>query len=231
MRALRFAVMAIMAMAMTAAFAQSPSSQPADKPPGAPASRPRPMRPHNDEREARPVDRKPASAEMQKLQFLLGEWRTAETFEPSEFAPKGGTGHGQARFHWGAEKKFLLENYQSRNTVAGHFAGHAILWYDPKTKAYRSFWCDGMMGCEDSFGSGRFDGDKLIFEGEHEFQGKKMKGRLTIYDIKPDSFGWMEEVSVEGGPMKKTMSLQHTRIAGREQAPGTPPEAKPETKK
>lgn len=222
MRVLRFAVLALIALLMTAAFAQSTGGQQADKPAEAQASATAHMRRHSDGA---------PGAAMAKLQFMLGEWRTAETFEPSDFAPKGGTGNGHSRIHWGAGKKFVLEDYESRNTVAGPFAGHAIFWYDQKGKTYRSFWCDGMMGCEDSFGTGHWEGEKLIFEGEHEFQGKKMKGRLTIYDIKPDSFGWMEEVSVEGGPMKKTMSIQHARIMGRGKGHGMQPEAKPETKK
>ena len=220
MRTLRIAVLAMMALAATA-LAQSQGSQQAEPAPGAPPAQPQ------SKRLPRVVT---ASPEMQKLQFMIGEWRTAETFAPSDWAPKGGTGNGRARVRWGAGKKFMLENYMSRNQAFGPFAGQATFWYDQKAKAYRSFWCDGMMGCEDSFGSGHWDGDRFIVEGEHEFEGKKMKARLTVYDIKPDSFGWMEETSMDGGPMKKSMSIQYTRAAGGARA-AEPPETKPENKK
>jgi hypothetical protein len=148
-------------------------------------------------------------AEMQKLNFMLGNWTTAEKFEPNDFAPKGGAAKGEAQIHEGPGGLSLIENYRSRNGPFGPFRGHAIVWWDGKTGVYKSFWCDSMMACQNSFGVGKWEGDKLIFSGESEYQGKKISMRSTFSDIKPDSFTWTEETSTDGGPMKPSMTIQY----------------------
>jgi hypothetical protein len=119
----------------------------------------------------------------------------------------------------------MLLNYHSRNGMMGPFSGHGVFWYDQRAQAYHSFWCDSMNGCENFFGSGKWDGDKLVFEGQSEMHGKKLSLRDTVADIKPDSFSWTEEVSTDGGPMKKVMSIQYTRRSS------PPPATKPDATK
>src|SRR5271157_5612788 len=65
---------------------------------------------------------KPA-AEMGKLKFMLGRWRTVEKFEPSEGSPNGGEGMGRAVMHFGPGNLSVIENYGSKNNGIGPFGG------------------------------------------------------------------------------------------------------------
>ena len=169
------------------------------------------------------ADRVPA--ELRRLNFLRGTWSTVETFAPSDFFPQGGTGTGRAEIHAGPGMLSIMENYLTRNSAIGRFSGHAVLWYDASAKAYKSFWCDSMSGCESSFSTGNWDGDNLVFTGETQYQGKKIAMRDTFSDIKPDSFTWTEETSMDGGPMKTSLTIRYTKRANPVTAPKS--EAKP----
>jgi len=154
------------------------------------------------------------AAEMGKLKFLLGRWSTVEKFEPNESAPSGGNGLGRAIIQTGPGNLSLIENYGSKNNSIGPFGGHAVIWWDAKAGAYKSFWCDSMNACANSFGVGQWEGGNLVFRMESEYQGRKMTMRETFSNIAPDSFTWTEEVSTDGGPVKLTLTIQYTRLTG-----------------
>jgi hypothetical protein len=156
---------------------------------------------------------KPA-AEMGKLKFLLGRWSTVEKFEPNESAPSGGSGLGRAIIQTGPGSLSLIENYGSKNNSIGPFGGHAVIWWDAKAGVYKSFWCDSMNACTDSFGIGQWEGANLVFRSESEYQGRKMAMREIFSNIAPDSFTWTEEVSTDGGPAKLFITIQYTRLTG-----------------
>lgn len=153
----------------------------------------------------------PAKAEMYKMRSMIGEWTTTEKFEANELSPRAGTGTGKARLHWGPGRMSLLQNYRSVNNAFGNFDGHSVFFWDVKDSSYKTFWCDSMMGCAAQFGSGKWEGDKLIFTGEAESMGKKIAMRDTFSDIMPDSFTLSEEVSIDGGPMKHSMMIQYKK--------------------
>ncbi len=153
-------------------------------------------------------------AEMERLHFMIGAWSTAEKFEPSDFVPQGGTGNGKAMVRASAGGRVLAEDYESKNSAVGPFAGHAVYWWDEKAGDYKSFWCDSFQGCEPNFASGNWQGDKLVFTGNSEMQGKKLAMRYTFSDLKPDAFTWSEEVSVDGGPMKPSATIHYRRVSG-----------------
>jgi len=167
-------------------------------------------------------------AQMQALKFMMGHWTTAENYAPSDYLLKGGTGTGRADIHPGPGNRFMIENYLSdKNDTMGRFGGHSVIWWDAKAEIYKSFWCDSVNACENSFGSGKWDGDKLVFTGESDIRGTKMRLRDTYSAIKPDSFSWKEEGGAPGTEMKLILSVQYTRLSTAEPAEEPSPTPNP----
>ncbi len=174
---------------------------------------------------AQPTDQKPTGgrphvgtmtrpmAEMQKFAFALGKWQVEEKMEPSEYAPKGGTGTGTAEFHFVAGGRALVQNYHSKNPMGG-IQGHAVTWYDAKASFYRTLWCDNVSPapCDDS-GSSHWEGDSLLLSMQANVNGKQTNMTATLANIKPDSFTYSEQL--DGKPV---MTIQYTRIAGHHEA-------------
>ncbi len=157
---------------------------------------------------------KPAP-EMQKLlKTFVGSWTVAEKHEPGPFLPKGGEGKGEARFFPGPGGRSLIENYHSQNPM-GRFSGHGVIWWDPKAGAYTGVWCDNSTptGCEVG-GATKWEGDNMMVGTmDTEMMGKKTHIKGTYTNITPDSFTYTMELSQDGGPMKKVMTVDYTRAA------------------
>lgn len=171
------------------------------------------------------MDKKPAqnsmsmpmptpSPEMQKLtKMMAGAWRTNETFEVSDMMPKGGTGSGKVVITTGPGGLSLIENYNSNGDI-GAFAAHGVFWWDEKAQGYRTLWCDNTTptGCAVANGLGNWEGGKVVFHDEQEMMGKKEAMKETITSDKPGSMTFVMEASEPGGPMKKIMTIQYTKI-------------------
>ncbi len=153
------------------------------------------------------------SPEMQKLtKMMVGTWDTAEKMEPMMGMPAS-EGKGKAVFTRGPGGLSLIQNYNSQGSM-GKFSGHGISYWDEKAKAYTGMWCDSMTpgGCANA-GMSKWEGDKLVGTMEMDMGGKKETMRMTYSDIKPDSMLFTMESSEDGGPMKKTGTIQYTRAA------------------
>ncbi len=204
-----FAVALVLAFTLSLSAQQNPDQKPSGGKPAAGAQKAGQQKPAGGGMMTKP------SAEMQKLRFMVGKWNTSEKMEANEFMPQPLSGTGRAEIHPGPGRLSMIENYQSFTvTPMGKFSGHAVLWWDAKAQQYKSFWCDSMAACETGFGVGKWEGDKLVFTGETQYEGKKVSMRQTFSEMKPDSFTWSEESSIGGGPMKPSMTIQYTRISG-----------------
>ncbi len=166
------------------------------------------------------------SPEMTKLiKTLAGTWNTSEKMEPSEFAPQGGTSKGRAVLRPGPGGLSLVEDYQSEGST-GKFRGHGVFWWDDKAKAYTGIWCDNMTpkGC-DNAGTSKWEGEQLVGHMEGEMMGKKTTMKGVYSNITPTSFTFTMDSSMDGSPMKRTMTIEYTK------AEGKAAEAKPAAKK
>jgi hypothetical protein len=170
-----------------------------------------------------PMMSKP-SPEIQKLiKDFAGTWSTSEKIEASEFIPQGGTGAGTDISKAGPGGNSLLGDYRSRGSM-GSFSGHGIIFWDAKRQLYNSIWCDSMSpsGCEAGI-SGKWEGEELVFNSESEMMGKKVQSKQVYTDIKPDSFTFYIDSSVDGGPIKRFMTIKYTRKAGSSAVPPAKP--------
>ncbi len=158
---------------------------------------------------------KPAP-EMQKLIMMFsGNWNAAEKHEAMEGMPAGSS-TGTASFRPGPGRLSVVEHLTGKS-AEGTFTGMGIFSWDPTAQNYQAYWCDNMTpsGCQ-SGGTGKWEGENLVFNYEWNMGEKKVSVRDTYTDIKPDSFVLNSEM--DGKP---AMTIKYTK-----QAAAKPPETK-----
>ena len=155
------------------------------------------------------------SPEMAKLaKMLVGTWVVDEKFEASELEPAA-TGKGTEVVRAGPAGNSLIADFKARSTM-GPFSGHGVIWWDAKAGIYRSLWCDseGPGGC-DAGATGKWEGNDLVFTSNVEMPGPKgvikMKMRQVYSELKPASFTFYIDSSINAGAMKRMMTLKYKK--------------------
>jgi hypothetical protein len=162
---------------------------------------------------AMPMAPKPAPEIQKVIKLFAGTWDVAEKIDPSEFMPQGGTSTGSDVARAGPGGHSLVRDFRSKGAM-GSFSGHGIIYWDAKNKVYQYVWCDSMSaeGCEVG-STGKWEGDNLIFASQGEYLGKKYQMKLGYTDIKPDSYTFYIDQSIDGRPMKRVITSTFTRKA------------------
>lgn len=159
------------------------------------------------------------SPEMAKLaKMLVGTWAADEKFEAvPEMGPEAvaGTGKGSETVKAGPAGNSLTTDFKSRSTM-GPFSGHGVIWWDAKVGVYRSLWCDSESpdGC-DAGATGKWEGNNLVFTWNVEMMGPKgkvtIKMRQVYTDMKPASFTFYIDGSVNNSAMKRMMTINYKK--------------------
>lgn len=161
------------------------------------------------------------SPEMAKLvKMFVGTWAVDEKFEAvPEMGPEAqaGTGKGTEVVKAGPAGNSLIADFKARSSM-GPFTGHGVIWWDAKAGAYRSLWCDseGLGGC-DAGATGKWEGNDLVFTSNVEMPGPdpkkmmKMKMRQVYSELKPVSFTFYIDSSINGGAMKRMIILKYKK--------------------
>jgi hypothetical protein len=112
-------------------------------------------------------------------------------------------------FRPGPGKLSLIEDYKANMAGMGAFSGMGVVWWDPAANEYKSMWCDSMTpgGCAPS-GTGKWEGDSLVFNGDMEMAGQKHTMKSTYADFKSNSVTFSMEV--DGKP---SMTIKYTKAA------------------
>ena len=201
-------VLVVVGLGLGLAWAQG---KPADKKQAAPAPA---------KKAAKPPDMTAKqSPEMAKLaKMMVGTWSVDEKFEAvPEMGPEAqaGTGKGTDVIKAGPAGNSLIADFKSSSSM-GAFTGHGVMWWDAKAGAYRSVWCDseGPSGC-DAGAVGKWEGNDLVFTADAEMPGPKgamkMKMRQVYSELKPASFTFYIDSSINGGAMKRMMTLKYKK--------------------
>lgn len=149
------------------------------------------------------------SPEMKKLTTMLsGTWKVEEKHEAMDQMPAG-TSTGTSVFRSGPGRLSLIQDYKSTMGGMGSFSGLGLVWWDPADKLYKGFWCDSMSpsGCA-PIGTGKWEGNDLVFNGEMDMNGQKHTMKSTYTNIKPDSVTFNMEM--DGKP---AMTMTFTKLA------------------
>lgn len=157
------------------------------------------------------------SPEMAKLvKMLVGTWIVDEKFE-AEIWPgaQAGTAKGTDVIRAGPAGNSLIADFKSRSSM-GAFSGHGVIWWDAKAGAYRSLWCHsgGPFSC-DAGATGKWEGNDLVFTVNTEMMTVggygKMSMRQVYSEVKPASFTYSIDFSINGGAMKHMMTAQYSK--------------------
>jgi hypothetical protein len=166
-----------------------------------------------------------------EFDYLLGDW------EFTSVSKEWGKGRG----YWSAlrlsEGADILDEYR----VVGddgetYYASATIRSYNVLLDRWELISAEGSRGLHD-FGTGRKSGDEMhIVQTFGVMSDKPSMLRIRYYNIKPDSFSWTADRSLDGG---KTWEKEHLTIEARRigparklpplaparNAPGSKPEA------
>jgi len=164
----------------------------------------------------------PQIPEMARLEkALAGKWTFTMTFQPMPGVPgmeKGGKGRGRETVKRGPNGNSLIADMTSTSSM-GPFSGHGLIWWDARTGAYKSVWCDtGTAWCDDSM-TGRWVGDELVFEGDSPMPAEMGGGTMHMIqkykDITPTSFTFTIDGAMGKAPVQPMMSIQYKRAVAK----------------
>jgi len=131
---------------------------------------------------------------------LAGVWVGTETMAPSEWAPKGGTADARVDNRLDLDGFVVVQNYEQRRGEEVTHRGHAVVWWDAKSKKYAMTWWDSMGKPPNVFrgdwengalvlmhhskdgisrATMRFDDDRYRFTMELSPKGKKWSTWMT----------------------------------------------------
>lgn len=164
--------------------------------------------------------------EMAKIKSMVGTWQVGETMEASPMGP-GGKGHGISHVTSGPGGLSIIINYSSTSGHMKGYRGLGVVAWDGEAKVYKQVWTDNMAPMI-MVSTGNWEGDKLVMDSEGTMMGKPFKGHDTLSGIGTDTFTLISEMSMDGSPMAKVMTLVHKRVKATEAKPA---EKKEEVKK
>jgi hypothetical protein len=148
--------------------------------------------------------------EMARLKAFQGTWEVEEIHEPGPLGP-GGKGQGVGRVVPGPGGLSMIIDYHSAAGPMRGFRGHGVLAWDEPSRSYRQSWVDNVMAML-MVSRGAWAGDTFVMHAEGTMMGKPFKSRDTFSGITKEGFTLTSEMSLDGAPMTKVMTLVHRRM-------------------
>ncbi len=162
------------------------------------------------------------SPEIQKLtKLFVGKWKTSGKILDENWAPGGASGTGMDTVRSGPAGFTIITDSKMDFGKMGPFAGHGVIFWDAAKAAYSGYWCDSWNPICDSIGLGKWQGDKLVFEGEMQAGPQKMPFRQTYSNFTANGYDWLMESGDGKGNWKPAMQLKYER-ASKDSGPGAP---------
>ena len=158
------------------------------------------------------------SPEMQSLaKAFVGRWSTTYRFEPGGMAANGGTGKGEELWRTGPGGYVLMEEEHIQAPFGEVFL-LALHWWDKSSNSLRGMLCNnsGKAACNiDSYSSSslKWDGKQLVVDMEFPQGGKKMLWHEVWFGFTGNSFTQTGDMGEVGGPLKRVVTIQGTKIA------------------
>jgi hypothetical protein len=152
------------------------------------------------------------------IHALAGEWVSKETYEPSDLAPKGGTGLSRDSYRAGPARLSLIEEYHSEG-AGGKSWGIGTIWWDAEPQGFHFVWCDSFAldkGCRVSSQLGKWVGDDYVATDEHEVSGKQVFEKEVWSDFTPNSFSQTLYTGDGSDKLKRFLTIKAKRIIKRQ---------------
>jgi hypothetical protein len=143
---------------------------------------------------------KPGTAEMERLEFYLGEWDYTETYPKSAYYPDGGKNTGVYTSKLGPGGQSLVNSFHSQGPV-GDFEGLLVMTWDAREKAYKAYvFGNDFPGA--LVETGQFEGDALVFSSEFPMEGATLKLRNVTRVTGPGTLVSEEYSAMKDAPEK-----------------------------
>jgi hypothetical protein len=166
-----------------------------------------------------------APAEMNKLYPRIGEWQATIRTMPGPGSPEGGVDQGVMVIRKGPGGFSIVQDFQSHG-FSGHLIGQSYTWWDSRTKAYKSVWCDNMQGCTEF--TTAIQGNSWTVELDGTTNGTKV--HTTIHATLSQDHNRIHEEfknSYDGGPPRIVTVGEYLQEMGTEVIKGTHPVSYP----
>lgn len=149
------------------------------------------------------------SPEVDKLRFLLGDWKIDSVYPKSDLFPNGGEEHGTYSCHAGPGGFSVVANF-SADGLEGHIEGLDVTTWDPQEKVYRMYtFGNGYPGAYESRGD--WDGDNFVLSGDFSMGDTKLTFKQSTHQDSPDTLTLQEWFSQAGGEMQLMQTTKVTR--------------------
>ena len=150
--------------------------------------------------------------EMQRLESaFVGDWKTTEIMERSQFFPNGGGRSGNAHFQMGPGGYSLIGEGKSDGS-AGKLEFLIVMWWDPSEHLYQYFVCfNGASRPCRIRGTAHWEGKNFVNEYESSEGGKMTKWKDTFTDITANSFTLQAAMQMDDGSMKTMITTKNVR--------------------
>jgi len=103
-----------------------------------------------------------------KLELFAGSWAGEEKIYPSPWDPQGGPAAGRMDSRIALDGFFLITDYVEERGGRVSYRGHGVYGWDPQDQCYTMHWFDGMGSIPKVHAKGRWEGDVLTYQHQHE---------------------------------------------------------------
>jgi hypothetical protein len=160
---------------------------------------------------AAPAKAPELAPEMQKLSFLIGDWRYTEKFEKSKMMPDGGSSDGIYRAAIGPGGHSILTDFDEKTGPMAGSAAHEVITWDAAKSSYDAyaFVSDG-PGCFTRIGT--WENDQLVFTREMNAGAKSVRMRFVYTEAKPDAITIEVYIGVADAPLKLSFTVRAKKI-------------------
>jgi hypothetical protein len=149
--------------------------------------------------------------ELQKLSFLIGDWRYTEKYEKSPMMPDGGSSEGIYRATIGPGGHSILTDFDEKTGPMAGAAGHEVITWDAAKSSFDAyaFVSDG-PGCFTR--AGTWEKDQLVFSREMNAGGKTVRMRFVYTEAKPDAITIEVNIGIGDAPLKLSFTTRAKRL-------------------
>ena len=145
--------------------------------------------------------------ELQKLQYLVGTWRSEADLKPSSFGP-GGKFITTDHFEW-MDGGFYLVNHSKSTGAMGNITTLAVMGYDAEEKVYT--YDEYNSNGEVDYSKGTVQGDTWTWTSTSKMGGQSMRGRFTMKIVSPTVYNFKFELAAGTADFATIMEGKSTK--------------------
>ena len=138
-------------------------------------------------------------AEMKELASLVGNWEYTMKLKMDPTSDQFQDIRMTCKMAYILDGAALTMEHESVDLMMGmKFKGFGIETYDREKKEWQMTWTDNMTGRTGIYTGQRTD-STAVFTGEDLMMGQKLISRVSMSNLKPTSFDWKMEMSMDQG--------------------------------